>query len=463
MIPDIGQIEVMKKKLILLAVAATLSINSQFSTLANENSSSRSLDSLAQNAISTNTETAASAIARLRAKGPAGLDALFATHAALLQLHKQVGIAAIPAAKSGAWLRLQNALDSVGAQHDCAASHLYWYTNLDDAKAAAQAANKPILSLRLLGKLNEEYSCANSRFFRTTLYANAEVSKYLRDHFIMHWQSERPVPRITVDFGDGRKIERTITGNSIHYVLTAGGHVIDALPGLYGPQAFLKGVADAEGAAATYARLRADGEQKMTASLLDCVGQPLKTAAINLDADANAFLREYHRNRAEAIEQAFKADMKELAKSLSAAADYPNTQSLQNADESIWIRLAALHSKDAALDFASIRLIKSKNPSAIDAGRAAVSKRAVESPLTSMLQKLNRTIAEDTVRNEYLLHSQIHRWFFNGTAPDDLNQFNSLVYAQLFLTPESDPWLGLAPRNTFTGLDNNGLAQNAAH
>ena len=57
---------------------------------------------------------------------------------------------------------------------------------------------------------------------------------------MLHWKSVRPVPKITIDFGDGRVVERTITGNSIHYVLDADGTVIDAVPGLYGPKAFLE-------------------------------------------------------------------------------------------------------------------------------------------------------------------------------------------------------------------------------
>ena len=73
------------------------------------------------------------------------------------------------------------ALDAVGQQRDCYASQLYWFTDLEQAKAAAKASGKPILSLRLLGRLDEEFSCANSRFFRTALYANGEVSKVLRD------------------------------------------------------------------------------------------------------------------------------------------------------------------------------------------------------------------------------------------------------------------------------------------
>src|SRR5262249_54793450 len=63
---------------------------------------------------------------------------------------------------------------------------------------------------------------------------------YLRDNFVLHWQSVRPVPRVTIDFGDGRTLKRTITGNSAHYALASDGTVLDSLPGLYGPQQFLK-------------------------------------------------------------------------------------------------------------------------------------------------------------------------------------------------------------------------------
>jgi hypothetical protein len=121
--------------------------------------------------------------------------------------------------------------------------------DFEQAKAAARSSGKPIVSLRLLGKLNEEFSCANSRFFRTTLYANREISKLLRDHFILHWKSVRPVPRLTIDYGDGRVLERTITGNSVHYLLDADGTVIDALPGLLSPGEFLSILHDELGVA----------------------------------------------------------------------------------------------------------------------------------------------------------------------------------------------------------------------
>src|SRR6185503_16494736 len=138
------------------------------------------------------------------------------------------------------------ALDAVAQQKNSYIAGLYWYTDLDAAKKASQALGKPILSLRLLGKLTDEFSCANSRFFRTVLYPNDEVSAVLRDRFVLHWRSERPVPTVTIDFGDGRKLERTLTGNSIHYILDSQARPLDALPGLYGPKAFLHGLTNGE-------------------------------------------------------------------------------------------------------------------------------------------------------------------------------------------------------------------------
>ena len=50
------------------------------------------------------------------------------------------------------------------------------------------------------------------------------------------------------------------------------------------------------------------------------------------------------------------------------------------------------------------------------------------------------------------------RWPGAGNVAE-LDAFNERVYAELFLTPSSDPWLGLVPADTFTALDNNGVTQ----
>src|SRR4051812_3177677 len=215
-------------------------------------------EALSFKAVAANPAESMAAIAELRARGPAGLEALFSAHASLIQRHISNSLEP----NTDEWERLTAALDAVSQQKDSYLSRLYWYTDLSQAEAASKASGKPILSLRLLGNLNEEFSCANSRFFRTVLYSNAAVSNALRERFILHWESVRPAPRITIDFGDGRKLERTITGNSIHYILGSDGEVIDALPGLYGPTAFMRNLSIAETIYRRVADKTADAKQE---------------------------------------------------------------------------------------------------------------------------------------------------------------------------------------------------------
>jgi len=42
-------------------------------------------------------------------------------------------------------------------------------------------------------------------------------------------------------------------------------------------------------------------------------------------------------------------------------------------------------------------------------------------------------------------------------ARGDIEKLNEKVYASLFLTPNSDPWLGLFSTDVYTALDNGGV------
>src|SRR5262245_35836658 len=68
-------------------------------------------------------------------------------------------------------------IDAAANQKYATVSRLYWHTDFEVAKAAARAQALPILHLRMLGKLDQDLSCANSRLFRATLYANQDVSR----------------------------------------------------------------------------------------------------------------------------------------------------------------------------------------------------------------------------------------------------------------------------------------------
>jgi hypothetical protein len=43
---------------------------------------------------------------------------------------------------------------------------------------------------------------------------------------------------------------------------------------------------------------------------------------------------------------------------------------------------------------------------------------------------------------------------------DNLDALNERVYTELFLTPSSDPWLGLMPADTYTALERGGVVAN---
>jgi hypothetical protein len=113
-------------------------------------------------------------------------------------------------------------------------------------------------------------------------------------------------------------------------------------------------------------------------------------------------------------------------------------------DDITWGRIAELHQDDAQLDAASVAFMRAKNPNAGRAGAISMTKRAVEDPMVRLVRNFQNSISIDTVRNEYTLHREIHDWFAKNEVPADINvnNLNERVYAQLFLTPSNDPWLG---------------------
>ena len=641
-------------------------------------SSSEDLSKLCAPALQGDTES----IAALRSNGQRGLDALL-SHEAKLVSDLREGRVAMDDDKA---LALRRAADAVARQRDAHSAGLFWFTDLEAAKVEAKKTGKQILSLRLLGNLDEEFSCANSRFFRTVLYANADVSRTLREHYVLHWKSVRPVPRITIDMGDGRRIQRTITGNSIHYVLDRDGLVLDALPGLYGPKAFLTTLRIAEAStswrqgwwhgteadrlclfwledaikAGVYGPLkkseyeggRMEGQVallssmkvvafptskrssdntgdlfdvarvlrqriskvppgrlgpvdaiyptefspskgmverpilKQTAQQQAVVQPPPNAASASKTAEydggiilpqvkfegatldeavdfirikskdvaqskdlkwgINVIVREGNKpnrtpismdlrdvpahealryaaeiagmkfsiengiviiaplsGRAKAAVKPGDIDdlLKQSAPSALTAANRADAKSMverpilkkiteedshitplahasdpfasrlplfdlplaEKMTPPLWNAIAALHLDEVRLDLASRRFMMSKLPadsiSADERASGCVSDN--RTPFARTLARFEMSVAEDTVKNEYLFHTQIHQWLEedkDGTLTRDVEALNKRVYAELFLTPDYDVWLGLVPEDTYTALEKDGCA-----
>jgi hypothetical protein len=415
-------------------------------------------DALSRKAISENPAEARPAISELRSMGPAGFSSLLLVHAEEIRNH----IANPLQPATAEWLRLSAALDAVSQQKDSYLSGLYWFTDLSQAEAAAKSSGKPILSLRLLGNLNEEFSCANSRFFRTVLYSNADVSKALRERFILHWQSVRPAARVTIDFGDGRKLERTVTGNSIHYVLDTEGRVIDALPGLYGPDAFLRTLSRAEDIGRRLSGLTVGARQQALtdyhqAAVKSITAAWLEDARRAGGAIPESLLPKSNGKGTRAVDIAPLAVTKGITEFSILQAITRDADSLKAVtDEATWTRIAWRHITDARLDEQSIGLVRRQMES-LWAQYQSGPKPEVK--IVNLLQKFQQSIAMDTVRNEYMLHTKVHAWLASGLVREDVGTFNEKVYAELFLTPKSDPWLGLFSDDIYVALEGGGVRQ----
>ena len=406
------------------------------------------------------------AIARLRELGPAGLDMLLGSPQVAAALGAS-GDARLPEQEAA---RLAEAVDRVAGQKDALASRLYWHEDLVAAEAEARRLGRPILSLRLLGRLDEDLSCANSRFFRTVLYPNAQVSQVLRERFVLHWEMVRPVPKLTVDFGDGRVLETTITGNSIHYVLLPDGRPIDAIPGLWGAQAFLAELQRAEALAGELAPLPAAEAsarlQAFHARRLVELKQELVADAAKLPDEQRQKLLEQLGKRGGAGSQvpddvvfstgsfvSFPDGAKMRVEQPIIRALLPGARGMEGEiGNDVWTQLAKLHQSECRLDEASRAMARRKNLGLSLLGWDPPRAPSVE----PLFESLQRSVAEDTVRNRWMTGARLHEWFASGTAPRGVDDLNARVYSELFKSPVNDAWLGLVPPDAYSGLAKEG-------
>ncbi|HEX5098108.1 MAG TPA: hypothetical protein VFV94_01340, partial [Polyangiaceae bacterium] len=343
----------------------------------------------------------------------------------------------------------------------------------------AEAEHKPILSLRLLGDLRDDLSCANSRYFRVVLYPDPSVNATLHD-FVLHWSSERPVPKVTIDYGDGRKLVRTLTGNSIHYVLDAHGRTIDAIPGLMAAQAFVNELNGARYLArevydlsetdfSNYVRAR---HAQAELGLLErwqrefgAVGVSIQSRDPAALATLNARLATHIENMPEspfdAAEAAQRAPAKaivetKLIEEVTPRAPFAPTEARRQSTGAAWAKVAARHRAEAVLSAQSQALMRELAPRGFDIDGRPVP--IDDAGFAALVERFEQVLALDTVKNQLDLALGIHERM--AARPlDSLTELNRWVYATVFLTPRSDPWLGLTANHGFTALPSDGIAQ----
>lgn len=387
--------------------------------------------------------------AQLRERGREGLASAMETYA-------EAG-----SPESAAWNRW---LDEVGGARDTVTSGLFWHTDADAALAEAQRRGVPVLSLRMLGDLREELSCANSRFFRTVLYADPELSGWLDENFVLHWSSERAVPVLEIDYGDGRKIRTTTTGNSAHYVLAPGGEVLDVVPGLYSASGFRAALTESKALYETVAAHPDDAASRIAAHHRDARDRAIRSFTASL-ADIQQRYRLGPLRTREWMLTKPGGGSAEQAPSAMAAVPIAIGKSMV---ESPALREFMEESNAGDLERElgpAVRILSSEPGRRVrisDASRALIRRDRPQHPgesasdyatrLDETIDAFEFAISEDQLRNEFHLRVIVHQWLADAEVPLRFEELNPRVYAELFLTPKSDPWLGLRNERVYDGL-----------
>lgn len=349
---------------------------------------------------------------------------------------------------------LARRIDEVAGQRYAVWSRLYWHRDLDGALAEARATGKPILSLRMLGRLDEDLSCANSRFFRVALYANREVSDYLRDHFVLHWSSERPVPVARIDFGDGRVLMRTVAGNSAHYLLDSRGRPVDVLPGLYSPALFVEAL---ERARPLAVRAGAMTDAALADELAAYHGAWAGETRSRFAGLGSITTGGGEDTIAAAERRAMSKAAVELpvVRQLRLGTDLALDAAAADRSEETWSQIGALLAGkvgDAALDARSRALFTALRP----ADWARAGQPLPDAAVGELIASFEKVMTRDAAYNELVLHQQIHGRFAAG-GPTRFAELNRWVYASLFRTPAEDPWLGMATPSVFSAIPDDGI------
>jgi hypothetical protein len=414
-------------------------------------------------------------VARLRASGPAQLDALITEYRERPDR---------PKLEDAAWRAL---IDEVAGQRDAVYGGMFWHTELPAALADAQASGKPVLSLRMLGELTSEYSCANSRLFRTLLYADPELAAWLEHNFVLHWSSERPVPRVAIDFGDGRVVERTITGNSAHFVLDAQGRTLDVIPGLLSAASFRAALDESLALHGRLAHVRTERQwraklaahhdaaflaaaTRLTDELTRVRGEPQDLVAVQAWLVGSPAPRA----RVPAIDAVPIAIGKSRIEApiLAAAPGalggagldaFPPESSgpIGVRDDLERLIIGARVAGDVTLHANSLAVITAERP--LD---GLVPADQLESAMQAMLEALLVSVRQDTSKNALELHPRVHAELAaraRGADTLDFADVDAWVYASLFETPAEDAWLGLVDPTVYTGLVDGGLVASSAH
>jgi hypothetical protein len=257
---------------------------------------------------------------------------------------------------------------------------------------------------------------------------------------------------VTIDLGDGTHLERTLSGNSIHYILDSRGRLLEPLPGLYGPATFRDALEEAT-RAETRTAAHLDDEQFMS--------WMIARRESELTVSSEAFDRD------------LKAAYPTPAAAGPAATGYVPWSILQATPGALtdWIYLkehnasqgndgAPMPDEPMVVNDSQLHRLAELRRSHIHldpASRASLLReRGITDPREAerLVDALEATVALDEVIHQYLTGPAILEALSDPKLRKgfELEAFNDWVYKKVFNPSLSDPRLGLAPANVYHTL-----------
>lgn len=233
---------------------------------------------------------------------------------------------------------------------------------------------------------------------RAVTLSNPEVIKFLTNEVVPYWESVGPVPKVTIELGDGRVIKRTLGGNIVTYLLSSSGEVYDAFPGIYTPETYLSEIRKTMGALDSHSDILAWHRQELAVA---------------------AKTEETRITMSKAVVES------PLLKALGGSEPSNRPKDTTTAFQNYTARLQDISKRAASvseLRSSVLSNVSSNDPDEI--GREAV--------------------AIDSRNNLKLIRPVVHLLFSSYKKLPDLQQCRDQIYEDILHIPIHDPYLGLA-------------------
>lgn len=264
------------------------------------------------------------------------------------------------------------------------------------------------------------------------LFSHPDVARDVSERFEPVWVSLRPVPQVTIDFGEGRVVRRTLHGNIATWICDAGGRALDVIPGVYTTDAYRDRLAQAA-LLAKYVDRGRDGGAALLRSYH-------AWQAVQLAAERRP-LRLVERVRIEASLSKFRIESPlEVVLEAGAAAAQPRAVG----GATIYVA-APEPGAAAAFDFGAKGAIERPLERAVAPDAA---KREVEAPPRAAVRPVaGDPLLRDDVRvNETERRLAVHR-LLAETGPvvleSEHDALTKRLYREVLHCDLDDPWLGL--------------------